>query len=298
VLTVLALVFALVRKGVVSWWRSITLSLKARRAARAGSPRPRRLLVAAALALVILALMPWTLTTAGTFVVAPVRMLDVTASDSAVIAAISVREGMRVEAGAPLVRLIDRKLERELLEATRAADSLGVAGSRARSMLDAGATGRLEAERSAAMSRLASIRTRVDALTMRAQWAGVVTTPRVEELVGLRVVAGDRVMRVAMLDSLEARVALTRAGAASVSAGQVAHLIAYGDVARPVDAAVSAVAAGAGDSTRMIEVRVPVSAGTWRAGATGEASIELRRSTALGAIWWSIRQLVRNDLLI
>jgi hypothetical protein len=69
-------------------------------------------------------------------------------------------------------------------------------------------------------------------------------------------------------------------------------------VAQPVEAAVSAVAAGAPDATRTIEVRVPVRAGTWRAGATGEASIELRRSTALGAIWWGVRQLVRNDLLI
>ena len=297
-LTVLALVFALARKGIMSWWRSVALAIKARRAARSAGPGWRRALLAAGLVFAILAVTPWSLTTTGIFVVAPVRTLDVTASDSAVIAAIYVREGMRVDAGAPLARLIDRRLERELLEATRAADSLGVAGSRARAMLDAGATGRLEAERAAAMSRLASIRSRVDALTMRAQWTGVVTTPRVDELVGVRVVAGDRVMRVAMLDSLEARVALTRAGAASVSAGQVAHLIAYGDVARPVDAAVSAVAAGASDSTRTIEVRVPVSSGQWRAGATGEASIELRRSTALGAIWWSVRQLVRNDLLI
>jgi multidrug efflux pump subunit AcrA (membrane-fusion protein) len=298
VLTVLTLVFALVRKGVVAWWRSAATALHGRRATRARGPRWRGLLVGALAALLILALMPWTLTTTGAFVVAPVRTLDVTASDSAVIAAIYVREGVRVEAGAPLARLIDRKLERELLEATRAADSLGVAGSRARSMLDAGATGRLEAERAAATARLASIRSRVDALTMRAQWGGVVTTPRVEELVGQRVVAGDRVMRVAMLDSLEARVSLTRAGAASVAQGQVAHLIAYGDVERPVDAAVSAVAAGAADSTKMIEARVPVRPGTWRAGATGEASIELRRSTALGAIWWGVRQLVRNDLWI
>jgi hypothetical protein len=298
VLAVLGLGFALVRKGVVAWWKSVGLALRSRRAARGRGPRWRAPIVGTLAALLILALMPWTLTTTGAFVVAPARTLDVTASDSAVIAAIYVREGMRVEAGAPLARLIDRKLERELLEATRAADSLGVVGSRARAMLDAGATGRLEAERAAATSRLASVRARVDALTMRAGWGGVVTTPRVEELVGHRVVAGDRVMRVAMLDSLEARVRLTRAGAASVVPGQVAHLIAYGDVAQPVVAEVSAVAAGAADSTRTIEVRVPVRPGTWRAGATGEASIELRRSTALGAIWWGVRQLVRNDLLI
>jgi hypothetical protein len=111
--------------------------------------------------------------------------------------------------------------------------------------------------------------------------------------------AGDRIMRLATLDTLEARVALARGGAASVQRGQVVHLIAYGDAANPVDAVVSGVAP-AGDRDRgTIEIRVPVGRSFgWRAGATGEASVELRRSTVLMALWWNLRQKIRNDLFI
>ena len=148
---------------------------------------------------------------------------------------------------------------------------------------------------------MASIQTRVDALTLRSQWAGVVTTPRVRELEGLRVFPGDEVMRLAMLDSLEARVALSNAGALSVHAGQVVHLMAHGDVSDPVSTTVGAVApAGAGsEQSGTIEVRVPIGrAVTWRAGATGEASVEIRRSTMLAALWWAVRQRVRGDVLL
>jgi hypothetical protein len=147
---------------------------------------------------------------------------------------------------------------------------------------------------------MAAVQTRVDALTIRALGSGIVITPRVQELQGHRVVAGDAIMRVAMLDSLEARVALARAGAASVRPGQVVHLISY-SAAHPVAATVGAVApAGSGQSERgTIEARIPVDSSMgWRAGATGEASIELRRSTVLAALWWNVRQRLRGDILL
>ena len=129
----------------------------------------------------------------------------------------------------------------------------------------------------------------------------MVITPRVQELVGLRVDAGDEIMRVAMLDSLEARIALAHAGAASVHPGQVVHLVTLSAVAEPVDGVVGMVAPAGGSSAEpgTIEARVPVAQGTaWRAGATGEASVEIRRSTMLAALWWSVRQRIRGDLLL
>jgi hypothetical protein len=48
-----------------------------------------------------------------------------------------------------------------------------------------------------------------------------------------------------------------------------------------------------------VEARVRLAAGgPWRPGARGEASVELERSTVLGAIWWMLRQRVRGDLLL
>ena len=186
-----------------------------------------------------------------------------------------------------------------MLAAARAVDSLSVATSRARAAQASGEAERLEAERAEAVARFAALQSRVDALIVRARWTGVVTTPRVQEFEGRRVAAGDVIMRVASLDTLEARVSLVRAGASSVVPGQVVHLIAYSDAANPVDATVAGVArAGAGAGGR-IEVRVPVRRDSgWRAGASGEASVELRRSTALAALWWNVRQRLRNDLLI
>jgi hypothetical protein len=150
------------------------------------------------------------------------------------------------------------------------------------------------------MARMTSIQTRADALVLRAQWNGVVTTPRVQEMEGRRVEAGDEIMRVATLDSLEARIWLDRAGAASVRPGQVVHLIAHGDTRRPVDTSVGTVAPVGGRTTGgTIEVRVPVDDDTsWRAGSTGEASVEIRRATVLAALWWSVRQRIRGDVLL
>jgi hypothetical protein len=48
-----------------------------------------------------------------------------------------------------------------------------------------------------------------------------------------------------------------------------------------------------------VEARVRRAADeAWRPGARGEASVELRRSNVLGALWWNARQLVRGDLLL
>ena len=295
----LALVLLLARRAIVEWGRAIAIGVRGWRAARAGTrwwQWPVGVLLGL---LVVLALAPWTLTTTGRFVVAPVSTMEVTAPDSGIIAAVLVREGVEVTTGAPLVRIIDRGLEGSMLAAARAVDSLSVATSRARAAQASGEAERLEAERAEAVARFAALQSRVDALIVRARWTGVVTTPRVQEFEGRRVAAGDVIMRVASLDTLEARVSLVRAGASSVVPGQVVHLIAYSDAANPVNATVAGVArAGAGAGGR-IEVRVPVRRDSgWRAGASGEASVELRRSTALAALWWNVRQRLRNDLLI
>jgi multidrug efflux pump subunit AcrA (membrane-fusion protein) len=298
-LIVVALILTMARRGIVEWSRSVALMVRARRRERRGIDRWRWPAIGALGIVVLLAVIPWTLTTTGQFVVAPTTSLDVTAPDSALIGAVFVREGMTVAPGAPLARLIDRDLERDFLAAGRVVDSLTLAGSRARATSAGGVAERLDAEQAQAIARASALRSRFDALMLRAPGTGTVTTPRVQELEGKRVAAGDRIMGVATLDSLEARVALVRAGAASVRAGQIVHLIAYSNVADPVDATVASVASSGGRAGGSIEIRVPVRrVGEWRAGATGEASIELRRSTALAVLWWNVRRRLRNDILL
>jgi multidrug resistance efflux pump len=197
------------------------------------------------------------------------------------------------------VRLVDRDLERDLLAAGRVLDSLALAASRARATSAGGATERIEAERAQATAQAVALRTRFDALTLRAPVGGAIATPHVQELEGRRVQAGDRIMRVATFDALEARVALNQAGALNVRPGQVVHLISHSDASHLADATVIGVAQAGDRGDGAIEVRVPIRRDSgWRAGTTGEASIELRRSTALGALWWGVRKRLRNDILL
>ena len=299
-------IVALARHAIVEWSRAVVLAVRTRRAGKKPGGWRRVTFVAASvvlIAVIVMALVPWNLTASGRFVLAPVRMTDLVAPDSGILADVFVREGTRVPAGAPVARIIDRSLERELIAAARLVDSLSIAATRARAMNDPAAVARLEDERAAAVARLSGLQTRIDGLTLRASFSGVVTTPRVEEQKGRRVDSGTPIVSIATVDSIEARVALDGAGATRVRVGQVVRLITDADPSASIAASVGAVStAGRGGSSTdagAIEARIPVrSEGAWRAAATGEASVRIQRSSLLGAIWWGVRQRVRGDILL
>jgi putative peptide zinc metalloprotease protein len=291
----------LLRRRIAEWGRVTILALRARRAgAHGGRVARRRMLISVGAVAVILAIVPWTLTSSGRFVVRPLSTQAVTAADSGIVERVFVAEGMRVEAGAPIVRLVDRVLEREILAAGRAIDSLTVSESAARSTARSGDASRLSAERTAAIAALAALERRAGNLTLRAAFAGVVATARPEELVGRRVGAGDSLLALAALDSVELRIALGGAGATRARSGQVIHAISFADVSTPWSARVTDVSSAGvarDGASGWVEARVRRTAGdAWRPGTVGEASIEIERSTLFGAIWWKARQLLRVDL--
>ena len=299
VLLALALL-VLLRRWIVAAGQAALLVLRARRDALRRARGPSR--VAAVLLVLVLLLVPWTLTSSGRFVVGPVAARAVTSADSGVVAQLFVGEGMRVAAGAPLLRIVDRELDRQRIDAAGVVDSLVLAESAARSAGRSGDASRLEAERDEALAVLEQLERRTAALTLRATDDGVVLTPHVEELVGRRVAAGDTLLSLASADSVEVRIALAGAGATRVRAGQVVHLVSFADPAAPVTARVGDVSSGGighRPADGAVEARVRRSVGdAWRAGAAGEASVELRRSNVLGALWWNARQLIRVDLLL
>jgi multidrug resistance efflux pump len=145
------------------------------------------------------------------------------------------------------------------------------------------------------MAQLASLDSRMQALTLRAATAGVVASPRPEELAGRRLEAGDTLLLVAALDSVEVRIALSGAGATRVRSGQIVHLVSYADVTRPWSGRVADVSEAGVAGAVEARIRMPAS-DVWRPGARGEASVELARSTVAGALWWNIRRRVRTDL--
>jgi len=199
-----------------------------------------------------------------------------------------------------VARLVDRALERERLEWSKIVDSLAAGESAARAGGGSGDAQRFAAEGEAASARLAALETRARQLTLRAVIGGTVVTPRPNDLVGRRVQEGDSLLTVAAIDSVEVRIALAGAGATRVLAGQVVHLVTHTDVARPwtgLVTDVSVIGVGAGRASGAVEARMRLAVGgPWQPGATGEASVELARSTVLGALWWKARQLLRTDL--
>jgi multidrug efflux pump subunit AcrA (membrane-fusion protein) len=290
----------LMRHRIAGWMRGVVLGVRVRRDNLRRLRRPAWF--AAAIALLLLLFVPWTLTSPGDFVVGPVGARVVSSPERGVVTQTFVREGTHVEAGMPLLRLVNHDLERSILAVTRAVDSLAMGESVARSSGRSGEASRLAAERGEAEAELAGLERRASSLVLRASSAGIVTTPHAEELVGRLVAASDTVLTLSAGDSVEVRIALAGAGATRVRPGQIVHAISFADPGAPWTAQVgdvSTVGLPSVGTEGAVEARLRrPSDDAWRPGTRGEASVELGRSNVLGALWWNARQLLRADLLL
>ena len=297
---VLAAILFLLRGRLAEWGHLAALWLRARRAAMRASRPARRIAAAGVVVLVVVLLVPWTLTTGGTFVVHPVATSVLVAPDSGVVGGVFADEGTRVAVGTPLVQIVDRALDSQMLSASRAVDSLSVAESAARAGGRVADAELLAAAGQAAVAQLEALEARASQLTLRAITAGDVVTPRPVELVGRVVQPGDRLIQVAALDTVEVRVELGGGGATRIRPGQRIHLFSFADAEHPWTGRVTDVSAAggvAGPSQGTVEARVRLAARPgWNPGVRGMASVELGRSIVLGALVWKIRQVVRGDL--
>ncbi len=264
-----------------------------------GSMRRVKYSLGAASVFVALAgLAPWPITVTGPFVISSATSEVVIAPDSGVVFEVLAREGDRIGAGAPLALLRNLELERRVVASGRAVDSLGVREVQARAGGRQGEVALIAAEARAETARLAGMRDRVRAMSIRAPEEGTVASARLDTLVGRMVFLGDTLFRLDGWRSLEARVALIGAGASLAREGQRVRLIAHADPAFRVAGAVASVAASASPGG-MVESRVRVAGNQiLRPGMTGEARITIRPATAWGALWWSIRSRIRTDLLL
>jgi putative peptide zinc metalloprotease protein len=285
-------------KPLAEWGRTAALALRAQRAAWRERPARRRLAGAGVAALIVLLAVPRWITVGGRFTAAPAYALALVAPDSGIVTQVLAGEGTSVPPGAPVVRLVNLSLEQEETARLRARDSLAVEETRARARGLAAEAERLGAARAALDGGVAEIDARLDALVLRARAGGEVVTPFPQRLMGRRVDSGDTLLTVADPDSVELRVTMAGAGASAVRAGQAVALISFADAAHPIVGVVRSVSPAAGPG-QGVEVRVRLAASpAWRAGVTGEASVRLRRSNLLGALWWGVRRHVRQDLLL
>jgi biotin carboxyl carrier protein len=297
-LMAVGLILLLLQGKIRGWAAAARLSIREHRATL--QSRPVRLWIGGgALALLLLVtLVPWSITVTGPFLTAPARAAPLVAPDSGYVAGVLVREGAAVAAGTPLIRLRDFDLERAALAERREVDSLTLAESRARAAGDAGETERLARVRAVAEARLASSSQRIAALALRASQSGVVLTARPELLAGQWINAGQTVLMLGEPDSVEVRIRLRGSGATLVRPGQRVEMLSLADVAHPVRGTVASVSRAA-VSRDEIEARVRLPAmPAWRTGAGGAASVVVRRSNIAGALWWAMRKRVRSDILL
>ncbi len=272
---------------------------RARRVSSGGAGLQRvRYAFAGVVAIALLGLVPWRITVAGPFVVAPSASGVLVAPDSGLVVEVLVREGDLIPAGGRLARIRNLEFERGAVAAARAVDSLALREAQARARGREGEAARISARRRAEAARLTGLRDRIAALEVRAPIAGVVLTARPEELAGSMVSLGDTLLRLGGQNGVEARIALSNVGAPLVREGQPVRLVAHADPAVNLTAAVTEVSASAVPGGAL-ESRVRLSgAAALRPGMTGEASIIVRKTNAWGALWWAIRSRIRTDVLL
>jgi putative peptide zinc metalloprotease protein len=257
----------------------------------------KRVLAGVVILVLLGLLVPWPISISGRFVVAPAATIPLVAADSGIVDRVLVREGTRVPAGAPLLKLRNLELERQVVASQRVTDSLMRRSRQARARDLAAEVARLDAARETEEATLAGLSERMAALDLRALGSGVVVTRRPEELAGRWVSRGELLLVLERPDSQELRIALTGAGATLVRAGQPVLLLSDGLTDPPVRAQVTDVSA-AGGSGKALEARVRLTGEPWRPGMTGRARIRLRSDNLWGALWWEIRRGIRSDILL
>jgi hypothetical protein len=297
------LIFALAASAAIAptvkeWARTLKLAVRTHRSRWQNNRVRTRLALGIAAVLVLGFVVPWPVTVSGPLVVAPSLAIPLIAPDSGTIERVRVREGSRVAAGAPLLVIRNLELEREMVAHQRVVDSLAIRSAQARALNRSADVAMLDAMRSMEQANLAGIRKRINELAIRALGTGVVVTSRPEELAGQWVSEGVEVLRLGQPDSVEARIALSGAGATLVRQGQQVRLLSNATFEAPIRTTVSGVSA-AGDSPSRLEARVRLAAGTsWRPGMRGEARVTLWSSNIWGALWWGVRSRIRNDILL
>jgi putative peptide zinc metalloprotease protein len=280
------------------WFQETKAAVRENGAFWRDTPIRRRLAVGAAGVVLAGALIPWPISIAAPFKVAPAALFPLTAPDSGTVDRVLVREGTLVLPDSPVLRVRNLELERKAASSQRISDSLAARSVQARARDRAADVAQLDLRRAVEDARLAGLRERIAQLDIRAPAGGVVVTPRVQELRGQWFSRGAVVLQIGQPDSVEVRIALSEAGAGYVQAGQHVRLLPESDSGSPLQATLVQVSAEAGDAEPTeARVRLP-STQYWRPGMTGRASIRLRNSNVWGALWWAVRREIRSDILL
>lgn len=150
---------------------------------------------------------PFTPNTVSTdFVLEPGARADVRAPVAGLVSQVNIREGDRVQAGTVLAVLRNPALEARAADARRELELSEHALLGARASNQMGPIAKAAHQRRALQTEYADAQARVRGLTLRAPFAGVVTTSVVEQKVGEYLNQGDLFATVVNRDQMKARV--------------------------------------------------------------------------------------------
>jgi RND family efflux transporter MFP subunit len=245
--------------------------------------RRRTWTIGAAIALVLLFVVPWPLRITGPARVLPGRRAAVTSLVEGVVRAVHHREGDAVAAGEVIATLKD---ESEAADLAAANAALAIAEgdiSRAREEGNAAAVYDAQARRDQARARIVLEEERLAQTRLRAPTAGVIVTPRIEERVGQLLSRGAELCVVADVKTLTAEIAVPETEASLIRPGQRVTLKFNPYPGRTFRGTVERVAARireeGSDRFQIAEVRIANPEGTLKTGTlgTGKISVGTRR---------------------
>jgi len=148
----------------------------------------------AAAAVLLLILLPVPMRVSGDAQVSPDQTQYVRAEDDGVVQSVMVREGDRVEPGTALAQMADWGQRASLASVQARYNTAMAQMAQALVNNDATAAGQRQLEANFLHGELTRVTEQLARTTLRAQIAGVVTTPHVENLVGKKLSLGDPIM--------------------------------------------------------------------------------------------------------
>src|SRR5882757_4457207 len=189
---------------------------------------PQHTALAALVIAIFLALPLWRESVVGTFSLEPARKAVVRARVPGVLTQVLVAEGEQVEAGAVLARLKSLSLLSEYEDAQAkylvASQEANAAALRFRGY------GEALQERARLKARVGQVSAMTEELELRSPIAGAVVTPKVGDLLGSYLTAGQELLEVADVRTLRARLAISEFDLSKIQPRALARLQVEGQV--------------------------------------------------------------------
>lgn len=268
-----------------------------------------RTIAVAAVALLLLLAPVWPDFVEGRFVLEPTRRALVRVEVPGVVTEVLAAENQPVTQGSVLVRLHNLQLESQAAQAE--ADFHETSARATSASLRYADFGRAEREREQAAERNRALNGQLDRLRLTSPMAGVVVTPRLQDLLGKYVRAGTPIAEIADLGTLTARIFIPEFGIRDVRLGTRTRLQVQSRF-MPISGTLKSIAPLSSETDPSLTEKAQLSGivqppfyvgsvelpndGSFREGMTGTAKLFVRRRSLAGMMWRFGRDLVQRRL--